>query len=324
MPHPLLPEPCLSRLRMLCLAGAPRRLMQLCIWVFLAGLVDCEIDAAEFFAGDMAITSNLQTLGFSAFPFELKLDGTGHDILSDSGFCFAMALMCKLRRGGLAWFGIVCSTWVFMSRASTGRHYSAPLGNLSEVVASANKMASRVVMLFWVAAAFGCLAILEQPASSLLFMHPRYQMLLHHVPTFLTKTFLGHFSAESPKLVHLYSNMPCVQDVLKLKTRSWLPMSEGVVTRSQSKDGREHVSGDAKLKDTQSYPNAFGLSVARMFQLNKPEIDKWALSLATRSSSVHIELDWIWSPIDDPWDDADLMGVFAVLHEIARSRGVVA
>ena len=328
MPVPSLPEHVWIRLQMLHMARAPRRLLQLVVWVFLAGLIDSELDAAEFFAGDMAITSQLQTIGYAAFPFELKLDNEGHDILTDSGFCFALSLVCKLRRGGLAWFGIVCSTWVFMSRSTTGRHYCAPLGNMTDVVKKANCMTSRVVLLYWLASAQGCLVILEQPSSSLLYMHPRFQAMLRNVPTYLTKVFLGHFHAESPKLVHLYSNMPCVADVLKMKTRGWLPMSQGVVLRSEGPDGREQVSGDSKLKETQSYPRAFGLGIARMYQKNKHDIDRWAENSAARASTMRVDWGWLWGPlehmgVDDSWADAELAGVIATLYELAQFRGTV-
>ena len=157
---------------------APLVLLQIVAWAFLSGVVQGEIDGAEFFAGDMAVTMKLQEAGFTCFPFELKLDSLCHDILSDPGFAFAVSLVCRVRCGGFVWFGIVCSTWVFMSRSTTGRDINHPLGRSTSNVVAANVMTSRVVLLFWLAAANGCFVILEQPATSLMFMHPRFQELI--------------------------------------------------------------------------------------------------------------------------------------------------
>ena len=173
-----LPADCTALLRRLRRIGAPLVLLQLVAWAFLSGIVNGEIDGAEFFAGDMAVTTKLQEAGFTCFPFELKLDAVCHDILSDPGFAFAVALVCRVRSGGFVWFGIVCSTWVFMSRSSTGRDLNHPLGRATSLVTAANVMTSRVLLLFWLAAARGCFVILEQPSTSLMYMHPRFQELI--------------------------------------------------------------------------------------------------------------------------------------------------
>jgi hypothetical protein len=174
----MLPGDCLVTLRRLRMIGAPAILTQLVVWVYLAGLVSDPIDGAEFFAGDMAITTKVRELGYSCFPYEIKFDGITHDINSDAGFVLALVVLCRVKLRGIVWFGIVCSTWVFMSRSTTGRDVHCPLGRPTTVVAAANKMTSRVMLLFWLAHAKQCFTVLEQPSSSLMYLHPRFQELI--------------------------------------------------------------------------------------------------------------------------------------------------
>ena len=96
--------------------------------------------------------------GFRACPYEILLDSSSMDILSPVGFlvigrssfcfhggCFyypyrvgfhschlrfavAVCMALRLRRGGCSLLATVCSSWVFLSRASTGRSIWNPLG----------------------------------------------------------------------------------------------------------------------------------------------------------------------------------------------------
>ena len=73
------------------------------------------------------------------------------------------------------WFGIVCSSWVWMCRASTGQSFINILGGNAHTVAVANAMVSRVILLFRIAVALGHAVFLEQPTTSLMYLHPRFQ-----------------------------------------------------------------------------------------------------------------------------------------------------
>ena len=55
----------------------------------------------------------------------------------------------KMKEGkGLVHFGMVCSSWVTISRSSTGRSYFVPLGDRSiDSVNKANILVSRTVVL---------------------------------------------------------------------------------------------------------------------------------------------------------------------------------
>ena len=100
------------------------------------------------------------------------------------------------------WMGIKCSSWVSISAPSTGRCYLDPLGYGTMNNILANCMVSRTlavwlfafafsnaykfffleharrsVLIAWLAIALGAIIIVEQPGSSLLARHPRFQQL---------------------------------------------------------------------------------------------------------------------------------------------------
>ena len=84
----------------------------------------------------------------------------------------ALAMVMQLDAQGLLWLAIVCSSWVWMSRGSTGRSIDYPLGVPCQSVDAANKMVARCGMLMIIAIARGAAWALEQPMSSLMVKHP--------------------------------------------------------------------------------------------------------------------------------------------------------
>ena len=90
--------------------GAPGVALELIALCFLAGTCgqNClagqyPYDSAEFFAGDMAITRNLAWAGYRAVSFELKHDAVCEDILSRTGFVYALSLVLSIEHGGMVW-----------------------------------------------------------------------------------------------------------------------------------------------------------------------------------------------------------------------------
>ena len=89
--------------------------------VLAAGLVpdDAQHDMVEYFAGRKALSKGFVARGYKCVSYELRDDPCLEDILGDDGFIHALVLLLCIRPAGLAWWGIVCSTWVWMCRAST-------------------------------------------------------------------------------------------------------------------------------------------------------------------------------------------------------------
>ncbi len=88
-----------------------------------------ELDFAEFFAGDQAVTRGLRFRGFAGAP----VDARPWSRSSRSNVVVSP-----------------CSSWVWVSQFSTGRRPGNILGDLSNLkVRLNNKLASRVAHLIW-------------------------------------------------------------------------------------------------------------------------------------------------------------------------------
>ena len=84
-----------------------------------------DLDFIEVFAGEAAVTKALRAMGHTGACMDLRRDAR-HNVLQPVGFITLLALVMRLRPRGLLWLAPVCSTWVFMSRGSTGRRELRP------------------------------------------------------------------------------------------------------------------------------------------------------------------------------------------------------
>jgi hypothetical protein len=89
----------------LAATGVPHMTLVLVAWIYSAGLVlhRERIDGVEYFAGDQAVTDGLRSRRYLVYPYELKTDPILHDILGATGFAHALALLLRVKPGGLIW-----------------------------------------------------------------------------------------------------------------------------------------------------------------------------------------------------------------------------
>ena len=215
--------------------GVPLVALQLAAWVYAAGLVDADglgvLDGVEFFCGQQAVSKALRSHGLAIFGYDEKHHSVLQDIMTAPGYSFALSLALRIHPAGFVWFGIVCSSWVWISRGTTGRSTERPHGIRSRYVSKHNAMASRVVLLWWICAARCILCCLEQPASSLLQLYSRFQQLASCTRLFRIREWLGYFKAESPMPVMIYSNFPAIATIKQYRTQHTLPTSHGFKLR---------------------------------------------------------------------------------------------
>ena len=97
--------------------------------------------------------------------------GRGFDFVSDAGFSLACNSVRSLAENGISPLAPTCSSWVFLSRSSSGRSYLCSLG-FEEMpwVQDADLMAARVALIVVLVALGGSTFIVEQPLSSLFFV----------------------------------------------------------------------------------------------------------------------------------------------------------
>ena len=124
-----------------------------------------------------------------------------------------------------SWFGIVCSTWVWMSRGSTGRSECFILGDAmsGRPVAEANIMVPRVMLLLRLSLALGHTVLLEQPTTTLMHLHSRMQDLFGDWNMYRCRFTLGFYGAGSLKPIWVWSNRPWLADILLHQPRNWSP-----------------------------------------------------------------------------------------------------
>ena len=227
-------------------------------------------DFAEFFAGDQAVTDGLRLLGFKGDPVDVRINSF-HNLLTPTGFFIALTIIMRVRKGGVCWFAPPCSSWVWMSRASTGRAESRPLGNDDRAnVRIQNILVSRVTYLLHLCWARGAHFLIEQPASSVMFLHPVLNKFIQKLGSAWHSVTLhmGCYSLEMPKETILCGWAPWLYKLERRMT----PTERYYMNRTKTKDtathwvdkgtGKKRTRGGKDLKSSQSYPMSFGCAHA--------------------------------------------------------------
>jgi hypothetical protein len=123
---PCLPADVLQHLYRLAASGASPFAIYIYIYIaslaFASGLVigQPELDAVEYFSGRGEVTKGFQAHGYLCYPYELNTNPDLHDILGVQGFVHALALLCRVRRGGVVWYsalylGVLLAWYKFLT-----------------------------------------------------------------------------------------------------------------------------------------------------------------------------------------------------------------
>ena len=134
----------------------------------------------ETFAGEQAVTTAWADVGIPAEALDIRMGGHA-DINSPMGMLSHLLQFLRLSpRFASSLHAPVCSTWVPINLATSGRSLARPLGKsiVSSHVAAANKMVSRLVLMLWLLVSVGVCIVVEQPRGSLMEYHPRFQEFL--------------------------------------------------------------------------------------------------------------------------------------------------
>ena len=137
-------------------------------------------------------------------------------------------------------------------------------------VRDANCMTSRAAMLMLFGLCLDCEVILEQPLSSLMFLHPRMRQLVDLSvyrcirPLLQITTFMGSFGAESLKPTFLVGSPPWL-DKLR-RDAEWFRSASSTqphrtATYKEDDFGMTRFTGDQGLKATQIYPVGYGHAI---------------------------------------------------------------
>jgi len=237
------------------------------VLLFLGTSLDApkDLDLLEFFCGCQSVTKGGLFLGKKAQGLDIlspqKKSQPPRNLGTKSGFSLALKLLCRMRTFGLTWWAPPCSNWVWMSRGTNKRSVDDPLGDREQQrVRWNNRLVSRLLILLQFARYLGLFWILEQPASSLILEHPKFNRRTKRLGARQTFLWMRSYGAESPKPTVLYGDSPGLRKLgTTLKNLPDVPTSTATVT---VKDKKGRVCGGPDLQSTQAYPLLFGLEVA--------------------------------------------------------------
>ena len=264
----------------------------------------------DWFAGIAGIHRACERRGIPSVALDVKYDRRWHNFTGKEGVITSFSVMRRLRkRGGNHW-GTVCSSWIFLNKATSRRYPACPLGvhPRPDYVVDANKMVS-LMAIFWLwSIARGCITILEQPSTSLMRFHPRVKQIKRVLGDRwrLAHTHMGAFGGPTEKATILHGDAPYLSKLQRSPTPDdyarFASEDHEMVTRSQS----GAFSGGKDLKDSQAYPAEYAENV----------IDLFAEHLG---SADYVESDSDVEILDeeaveaDAWEDAGLDEVCAWL-----------
>ena len=274
----------------------------------------CEtIDVIESFCGVAEIVQAFTNAGFAACGYDYAFDARFNNLCTIEGFTHCLWLRLRFRCTGLAWFATVCSTWIWMSRSSTERSPTQPLGCVyaGNTVEQGNIQVARCSLLMLLIAFKGGLWMLEQPLGSIMKHHPSLKWLrsLTNHYDFMSwyeqHSCMAAFESDTVKPSWFCgNNHGMVRALARQKPLDFKATNLDTVRKDKAPDGRLQVTGGPGLKQTQAYTPSFATAV----------LDNYIFFAPSHVEPVDDELHML--PEADVWESAALAGVLEHLVKI--------
>ena len=222
----------------------------------------------------------------------------------------------------LAWFGTVCSSWIWIAKESTRRSLRNPRGNMQvSSMLEDNKIVARTAVMILICYSKSVSWVLEQPARSLMTHHPAMVWVgkcvrsLLGLPWWNFSTYMGAFAGETVKPHTLYGCSPWNGAMARKHPGQIGAGGDHVVKTYVDKRGRSKVVGGPRLKDTQAYSEAFGVAVASSFyDMDGDEELRSQMNMHGRDGID--EADEV--SFEQAWADLDVDSVLDVVAEWRR------
>lgn len=189
------------------------------------------------------------------------------DILTEEGFHNALGITMRLKVGGLLWMAPVCSSFLFLNLANTKRKRISGYTGDSKypAVAEGNMMAKIAAFLFTVAWARLVEAVIENPASSLIFKYAPVRNTLQTLTVYFAVCARCRFSEEA------YGKR-CKKPYKFAATGDWVRNLQfscrcpghrhATLSTSIVKNGKRHITGILPaLRRSAAYPFPLGQAI---------------------------------------------------------------
>ena len=239
-----------------------------------------------------------------------------HDICTDIGFIFTFGLILRLRPGSssIAFLAPVCSSWVWISRYRTGRSPGVPLGfRFDPEIENFNVMVSRCILILFYLCIMDIPWVLEQPGTSIMNLHPRFQQIIAMFPIYRIYVYLSAYGGDSAKPTLLWSNCQSLLDGLEpITLMPWQRVNTNLSTRvwNATKERWDTFGRTKELVSSSAYPASFGRALARSHR-------KLPVALVSPCRACPKDfINYLLQLDGDPWDDACLASALALARSL--------
>ena len=285
--------------------GIPIALFNIIGWqVNMHGPIEPSAHCFEEYCGAGWIGNAWEEHGLEALYMDKRRHDTFENSLTPEGFLTMLWNTRQVVEGGMHWFGVVCSTWVWCSRGTTKRSVGKPLGDQRlPCVREANMMACRMGLMILISIVLKHHWVVEQPQSSVI-KHCPWVQFLHMLSTiFSSSTWLCEFGGDSRKALELLSHSRFSSYIIRRRDTSrdhLFSAADRVRHLQPHEDGRQRICGLPQLKETQEYTPEFGQAIFKAWDTGKDFTDGFPGLLEDFDEDD--EVNW------DAWRQAEILG----------------
>ena len=203
------------------------------------------------------LSQGLADEGWKGVAVDLIHDTTLQNLITDESLLSAISLIMRLYTAlGFNHSGTVCSSWVWVGRSQTGRTKDTPLGWREQpCVEHANVMVARASLLQLLCVAKLVTLLVEQPSESIMDHHPRFRQVTRIALWGAVRFHMLSYGAETLKPSKCWGTGPWLPQLAK-PGHTWMPGEDRNTLANNNQDGS--VTGNKGVKDSQTYPWAFG------------------------------------------------------------------
>jgi hypothetical protein len=292
-----------------------------------------DLHVVELWCGVMSIVLAAREKGLKAEGYDInRIPGTtdvpkskmSENIISQEGFENAVTLV--MRCMGLLWMAPVCSSWIFCNMSNTKRNTGNVFGDTTYgPVRDGNLMANVAGFLLHLAWRRGLTAVIENPASSLIFRYPNLECILSFYNAHFCVTPRCSFSTEmlGERYYKLYkfaaigpqtSSSPGAW-IAKARRKCMCPGKQHIALMKKSCDGR--ITGQLDhLTKSAAYPKALGECIVQAWYS-----EVWAVTEPSGGSETgHTTLAAAMPSWLCPDEDADDDGGDVEVEKLKKSK----
>ena len=265
------------------------------------------VDVNDFYSGKALITQQGLMQGYAVNSYEYLNEPQLENAIGAEGLLTMLAYVLRCRQGSLNHWGTVCSSWLWVSRGTTGRSSWNPEGSRrSSSTKIGNTKVSIMTLMLYVLVAKRCIWILEQPASSIMSYFPTMVRLRNQAGCGWSEvqTWMAEYGGDCCKPTTLIGNakwLHCLARTLSKESRKRIGVSDMVI-RYEGLDGSQKVTGNKEvMKQSQEYPLGYAQEVIKNFAQNDVH------ETASESSESDVDGGYNYGFDDDNlWKDAHL------------------